>query len=123
MRTLSGLLYSTTIVALCLSTFVVLNANADSRQSPAVRQAKAEDGVIRVKSAYDMDETIFRLKADIAAKGIKFFDQIDQSRLGAEAADHLCNKVKLARRGLHDRGDSLCLGILQRACFLLFAHL
>ena len=85
MRTLSKLLYSTTIVALCLSPFIVLNANADSGQSPAVRQTKAEDGVIRVKSAYGMDETISRLKADIAAKGIKFFDQIDQSRLGADA--------------------------------------
>jgi uncharacterized protein (DUF302 family) len=43
------------------------------------------DGVVRVKSAYPMAETIVRLKADIAAKGIRFFDEIDQSRLAAEA--------------------------------------
>ena len=41
------------------------------------------DGVVRVKSAYPMAETIDRLKADIAAKGIQFFDQIDQQALAA----------------------------------------
>jgi uncharacterized protein (DUF302 family) len=81
MRTLSRLLFSTTIVALCLSPIFVFSAQADT--SPAVQQAA--DGIIRVKSAYGMDETISRLKADIAAKGIKFFDQIDQSQLGADA--------------------------------------
>ena len=84
MRALSRLLFSTTIVALCLSPAFVFSANADT-QVPAVGQAKAADGVIRVKSAFGVDETITRLKADIAAKGIKFFDQIDQSQLGADA--------------------------------------
>src|SRR5258706_4494794 len=45
----------------------------------------AASGVLRVKSVYGFDETISRLKADIAAKGIKFFDEIDQSQLGAGA--------------------------------------
>lgn len=85
MRTLSRLLFSTTIVALCLSPFFVLSADADMKKVPAVQQIKTDDGVIRVKSAYGMYETIARLKADIAAKGIKFFDQIDQSQLGADA--------------------------------------
>lgn len=43
------------------------------------------DGVIRVKSAYGMDETIARIRADIAAKGITFFFAVDQSRLAADA--------------------------------------
>lgn len=43
------------------------------------------DGVIRVKSAYGMDETIARIRADIAAKGILFFSAVDQSRLAADA--------------------------------------
>ena len=48
--------------------------------------AKAgDDGVVRLKSAYDMSETIDRLKKDIAEKGIKFFDEIDQSKLAADA--------------------------------------
>jgi uncharacterized protein (DUF302 family) len=45
----------------------------------------ADDGVVRVKSAYPMAETIVRLKKDVAAKGIMFFQQIDQSQLAAEA--------------------------------------
>jgi uncharacterized protein (DUF302 family) len=43
------------------------------------------DGVIRVKSAYPMKETIHRIKADIAAKGITYFQDIDQAKLAAKA--------------------------------------
>ena len=43
------------------------------------------DGVIRVKSAYPFDQTIARIKQDVAAKGIKFFDEIDQARLARDA--------------------------------------
>ena len=46
---------------------------------------KAEDGIVKVKSAYSVVETIDRLKKDIAAKGIKFFSEIDQSKLAADA--------------------------------------
>lgn len=49
----------------------------------------ADNGVVRVKSAYPIDETIARLKADIAAKGIRFFAEIDQSRLAADAGIEL----------------------------------
>jgi uncharacterized protein (DUF302 family) len=44
-----------------------------------------DNGVRRVKSAYSMDESIARIKADIAAKGILFFQEIDQSALAAKA--------------------------------------
>jgi hypothetical protein len=44
-----------------------------------------DDGVITVKSAYSIRETIERLKKDIADKGIKFFNEIDQSKLAADA--------------------------------------
>ena len=47
--------------------------------------SKAEDGIVKVKSAYSVQETISRLKEDIAAKGIRFFSEIDQSRLAADA--------------------------------------
>jgi uncharacterized protein (DUF302 family) len=54
-----------------------------------VTSAEAEpvggDGLIKVKSAYPVDETIARLKTDIAAKGIRFFEAVDQSRLAADA--------------------------------------
>ncbi len=44
-----------------------------------------EDGIVRVKSAFDFDDTITRIKADIARKGIKFFLAVDQADLGASA--------------------------------------
>src|SRR5437764_5992151 len=43
------------------------------------------DGVVKVESAYPMAETIARIKADIAKKGIMFFDEIDQQQLAAKA--------------------------------------
>lgn len=51
----------------------------------AYARARPNDGVVRVKSAYGFQETIARLKSDIAAKGIKFFSEIDQSKLAADA--------------------------------------
>ncbi|MGB8308121.1 MAG: DUF302 domain-containing protein, partial [Pseudolabrys sp.] len=47
--------------------------------------AKSNAGIVRVKSAYSFQETIERLKKDVAAKGIRFFSEIDQSKLAADA--------------------------------------
>jgi uncharacterized protein (DUF302 family) len=49
----------------------------------------SDNGVVRVKSAYSMAETIQRLKTDIAAKGITFFSEVDQSKLAAGAGIQL----------------------------------
>lgn len=51
----------------------------------SVARADSDDGIVRVKSAVTMAEAITRIKADIAAKGIKFFMEIDQSKLAADA--------------------------------------
>src|SRR5690348_10469698 len=51
--------------------------------SPA--RAESDNGLVRVKSAVPMAEAITRIKADLAAKGIKFFMEIDQSKLAADA--------------------------------------
>jgi uncharacterized protein (DUF302 family) len=48
-------------------------------------RADSDNGIVRVKSAVPIAEAIIRIKADIAAKGIKFFDEIDQSKLAADA--------------------------------------
>jgi len=48
-------------------------------------RADNEDGVVRVKSAYPLAETVNRLKKDVADKGIMFFSEIDQSELAAKA--------------------------------------
>jgi uncharacterized protein (DUF302 family) len=47
--------------------------------------AAGADGLIKVRSAYTVAETIARIEQDIAAKGILFFMAIDQSQLAANA--------------------------------------
>jgi uncharacterized protein (DUF302 family) len=54
-----------------------------------------DDGIITVKSGYPIRETIERLKKDIASKGIKFFDEIDQFKLAADAGITLRPSVLL----------------------------
>jgi uncharacterized protein (DUF302 family) len=43
------------------------------------------NGVIVLDSAYSVDETIARVKTDIADKGIMFFMDVDQAKLAAGA--------------------------------------
>ena len=47
--------------------------------------APSDDGVVKVRSAYSVDETIARIRKDIADKGIMFFQAIDQAKLAADA--------------------------------------
>ena len=54
-----------------------------------------DDGIVTVKSVYPIGETVERLKRDIADKGIKFFNEIDQSRLAADAGIKLRPSVLL----------------------------
>lgn len=61
--------------------------------------APGADGIVRVKSVYPVDETIARIKADIAAKGIRFFAEIDQAKLAADAG------IKLRRSTLLEFGN------------------
>jgi uncharacterized protein (DUF302 family) len=63
--------------SLLLAFFILSTASA--------ARADSDDGIVRVKSAVPMAEAITRIKADIAAKGIKFFMEIDQSKLAADA--------------------------------------
>jgi uncharacterized protein (DUF302 family) len=51
----------------------------------AMAQNVGADGLIKVKSAYGVEETVARLKKGIADKGIMFFSAIDQSQLAAGA--------------------------------------
>jgi uncharacterized protein (DUF302 family) len=58
-----------------------------------------DNGVRRVRSAYSMEESIARVKADIAAKGITFFNEIDQAALAAN------NGITLRRSTLLEFGN------------------
>ena len=77
------------LIQLC-STFVFAIALTTSSLALA-----GNDGVITVKSDFPIGETIVRLKKDIADKGIKFFDEIDQSKLAADAGVKLRPSVLL----------------------------
>ncbi len=57
--------------------------------------AVSASGVVTQKSAYDVDETVARLKKDIAGKGIVFFQEIDQTALAAKAGIELRPSVLL----------------------------
>ena len=63
---------------LSLLLFLVVSATSAAR-------ADSDDGIVRVRSAVPIAEAITRIKADIASKGIKFFMEIDQSKLAADA--------------------------------------
>jgi uncharacterized protein (DUF302 family) len=73
-------------LALLLALGCALGASAAPALADQLPATAPAEGVIRVQSAYPFDETVTRLKADIAAKGIRFFDEIDQSQLGAGAS-------------------------------------
>jgi len=69
------------LAGLVLATAV---ASSPSYAEPPAAVPGAE-GVLRLRSANSFDETLARLKADVQAKGIRYFDTIDQSSLGASA--------------------------------------
>lgn len=74
------------LLALAAGVSVMLCASATSAVAdPAVAAQPAAQGVVRVASAYGFDETVSRIKADIAGKGIQFFTEIDQAQLAASA--------------------------------------
>jgi len=76
---------SAPIVAIVLATGSLTGIAAIPAQAAAPVASSPAQGVIKQRSDYSFDETIVRIKADIAAKGIRFFDEIDQQKLGASA--------------------------------------
>ena len=47
--------------------------------------ADPSSGIVRVKSAYSVQETVTRIKKDVADKGIMWFSEVDQQQLAANA--------------------------------------
>lgn len=66
------------LVAVAAPVSLITAPSAVAQSSPA-----PAEGVVRIESTNSFDETIALLKADVQAKGIRFFDQIDQAALGA----------------------------------------
>ena len=73
---------------------VVTPVIATAAKAPTPVASAHADGVIKQKSDYAFDETVTRIKADIAKKGIRFFNEIDHTALGA-SADLPINRSKL----------------------------
>jgi len=69
------------VTAFCIGTILLLLTTVAESQTRSVR----DDGLVRVRSAYPVDETAARIRQDIAAKGITFFQEVDQAKLASGA--------------------------------------
>lgn len=76
---LSALLPAAFVTAL----FAFVSPAPASAQAPV--QVSPESGIVTVKSSYGFNETVERLKKDVADKGIRFFLAVDQAQLAADA--------------------------------------
>ena len=66
--------------------FALAALAATALAAPISQEAAAhEDGVVKAKSAYSMQETIDRITKDVETKGIKLFNVIDQAKLAKDA--------------------------------------
>jgi len=75
--------------------FSLMVAQAPHPSAEALHSTATASGVIATRSAYDVGETVARLKKDIAAKGIVFFDEINQAALAAKAGIELRPSILL----------------------------
>ena len=81
--------------AAALLAFSLIAGSAQMAQAEGVKPAVSASGVIAARSTYGMEETVARLKKDVAAKGITFFQEIDQSALAAKAGIELKPSILL----------------------------
>ncbi|MGE5146290.1 MAG: DUF302 domain-containing protein [Candidatus Eiseniibacteriota bacterium] len=76
---------TTRFAGLASAAFLALALSLSSSAATRAGDMSAAEGIVKVKSAYSLDESVTRLKADIASKGIMFFTAVDQSKLAADA--------------------------------------
>ena len=76
--------FPTLCAAVALACAFGLPFSSTARAADAT-SVEADSGIFKVKSAYSVAETVARLKKDVADKGIKFFMEIDQTQLAADA--------------------------------------
>jgi uncharacterized protein (DUF302 family) len=85
----------TQICSAAALSFTLMLAQAPHASAEGLKPAATASGVIATRSAYDVGETVARLKKDIAAKGIVFFDEIDQAALAAKSGIELRPSILL----------------------------
>ena len=86
-------LVNSLVTALLLATAGITATS--SVRATGIAAAPTHDGIVKVMSSYSFDETVARLKQDIARKGITFFMAVEQSKLAAEAGIALRPQVLL----------------------------
>ena len=78
-----------------LLAFTLMLSSASHAGTDGLKPTTAASGVIASRSAYDVGETVERLKKDIANKGIVFFQEIDQAALAGKAGIELRPSILL----------------------------
>ena len=78
------------LVAIALMTSAVQGGTSGAAAQAAAAPAApapvtGASGVVRIKSAHGVAETVERIKTALASKGIRFFAAIDQAQLASEA--------------------------------------
>ena len=89
---------SNTVTKVCLAVlfaFTVALSSAPPAGADSLKPSPGASGVIATRSAYDVAETVDRIKKDIAAKGIVFFQEIYQAALAAKAGIELRPSILL----------------------------
>jgi uncharacterized protein (DUF302 family) len=90
MQARTATIVASVLAGAVLSIYLVAQPMAERAQV-----GNAGDGVVRVRSAYSLPETLDRLKKDVAAKGIMMFSEIDQGKLAVDAGIKLGPSVLL----------------------------
>ena len=78
-----------------LLAFALMLSSASHASAEGLKPVAATSGVIASRSAYDVAETVDRLKKGIAAKGIVFFQEIDQAALASKSGIELRPSILL----------------------------
>jgi uncharacterized protein (DUF302 family) len=75
------------IASVCAAVLIPLTLSVPSVGARAGDQNRQsyENGIVKVRSAYPLNETVERIKRDVSAKGIMFFFAVEQSKLAGEA--------------------------------------
>lgn len=78
-----------------LATAALVFSQSASPRAAETNSSVSDGGVVTVRSAFPLGETIDRLKRDIAGKELKFFSEINQSQLAADAGVRLDSSTLL----------------------------
>src|SRR5215208_5183068 len=76
------------IAGVCAAVLIPLTFSVPSvvaRAEDQNNRQSFENGIVKVRSAYPLSETVERIKQDVSAKGIVFFFAVEQSKLAGEA--------------------------------------